>query len=92
MAFSCEKCCVMSVCKTISMQRLRNSRKSAFCMLAKMLQSWCSRVLREKRRGEENKSDTVTEWCAETGIGLGKGGMRPEIESARGGVCTVKRG
>lgn len=58
MAFNCEKCWLMSVCKTISMIRLRNSRKSVFCMLLKMLQS-CSCIILEN---ETNKSRIKWRW------------------------------
>ena len=46
-AFSCEKCWLMSVCRTISMHRFLNSRKSVFCMWEKMLQS-CSWIILQK--------------------------------------------
>ena len=49
MALSCEKCWLMSVCRTMSMQRLRNSRNSVFCMWEKMLQSCSWIILKNKR-------------------------------------------
>ncbi len=48
MALSWEKCWLMSVWRTISMQRFRNSRKSDFCMWEKILQS-CSWIILKKK-------------------------------------------
>ena len=45
MAFSCRKCWLMSVCRTISMQSARNCRNSLLDMLVKMLQSFFWMVL-----------------------------------------------
>ena len=60
MAFNCEKCWLISVCKTISMIKFRNSRKSVFCMLLNMLQS-CSLInLEAKNKQNKKKLDATT--------------------------------